>query len=35
MDIFKSCVDRQKRIDKVVDIIENDDITAKEFISKR
>ena len=34
MDIFKSCVDRQKRIDKVVDILENDDITAKNLLIK-
>jgi GTPase Era involved in 16S rRNA processing len=34
MDIFKSCVDRQKRIDKVVDILGNDDITAKNLLIK-
>ena len=34
MDIFKSCIDRQKRIDKVVSIIENDDITAKNLLVK-
>ncbi len=34
MDIFKSCVDRQKRIDKVVNILENDDITAKNLLIK-
>jgi len=34
MDIFKSCVDRQKRIDKVVDIIGNDDIIAKNLLIK-
>ena len=34
MDIFKSCIDRQKRIDKVVGIIENDDITAKNLLVK-
>jgi|GEM_PF-1532334 len=34
MDIFKSCVDRQKRIDKVVDIIGNDEIAAKNLLVK-
>lgn len=34
MDIFKSCVDRQKRIDKVVDILNNDDIMAKNSLVK-
>ncbi|OOM70874.1 GTPase Era [Clostridium puniceum] len=34
MDIFKSCVDRQKRIDKVVNILGNDDITAKNLLIK-
>lgn len=34
MDIFKCCVDRQKRIDKVVDILENDDIRAKNLLVK-
>src|SRR5471030_827185 len=34
MDIFKSCVDRQKRIDKVVSILANDDITAKNLLVK-
>lgn len=34
MDIFKSCVDRQKRIDKVVDILGNDDIRAKNLLVK-
>lgn len=34
MDIFKSCVDRQKRIDKVVNILENDDITFKNLLVK-
>ncbi|AWK49641.1 GTP-binding protein [Clostridium beijerinckii] len=32
MDFFKSCVDRQKRIDKVVNIIENEDITSKNLL---
>ena len=34
MDIFKSCVDRQKRIDKVVNMIANDDITYKNLLIK-
>lgn len=34
MEIFKSCVDRQKRIDKVVNILENDDITFKNLLVK-
>lgn len=34
MDIFKSCIDRQKRIDKVVDILGNDDIRAKNLLVK-
>jgi predicted GTPase len=34
MDIFKSCIDRQKRIDKVVDILQNDDIIAKNSLVK-
>ena len=34
MDFFKSCVDRQKRIDKVVNIIENEDITSKNLLVK-
>lgn len=34
MDIFKSCIDRQKRIDKVVDILDNDDIRAKNLLVK-
>ena len=34
MDIFKSCIDRQKRIDKVVSILENDEITAKNLLVK-
>jgi len=34
MDFFKSCVERQKRIDKVVSIIENDDIKAKNLLIK-
>lgn len=34
MDIFKSCVDRQKRIDKVVNILGNDDIKAKNLLIK-
>jgi GTPase Era involved in 16S rRNA processing len=34
MDIFKSCVDRQKRIDKVVDILESNDIVAKNLLIK-
>jgi GTPase Era involved in 16S rRNA processing len=34
MDIFKSCIDRQKRIDKVVNILENDDITVKNLLVK-
>ena len=34
MDIFKSCVDRQKRIDKVVNILANDDITYKNLLIK-
>lgn len=34
MDIFKSCIDRQKRIDKVVSILANDDITAKNLLIK-
>jgi len=34
MDIFKSCIDRQKRIDKVVSILENDDIIAKNLLVK-
>jgi GTPase Era involved in 16S rRNA processing len=34
MDIFKSCVDRQKRIDKVVNIIGNDYISAKNTLVK-
>ncbi len=32
MDIFKSCIDRQKRIDKVVSIIRNDDLTSKNLL---
>lgn len=34
MDIFKCCIDRQNRIDKVVDILENDDIRAKNLLVK-
>ncbi|WP_035283373.1 MULTISPECIES: dynamin family protein [unclassified Clostridium] len=34
MDIFKSCVERQKRIDKVVDALENDDIKARNLLIK-
>ncbi|OPJ64699.1 dynamin family protein [Clostridium chromiireducens] len=34
MDFFKSCVERQKRIDKVISIIENDDIKAKNLLIK-
>ncbi|WP_315068200.1 dynamin family protein [uncultured Clostridium sp.] len=34
MDIFKSCVDRQKRIDKVVDIIKNDGIRVQNLLVK-
>ena len=34
MDIFKRCIDRQKRIDKVVSIIDNDDITSKNLLVK-
>ena len=34
MDIFKSCVDRQKRIDKVVNVLANDDITYKNLLIK-
>lgn len=34
MDIFKSCIDRQKRIDKVVDILGNDDIRTKNLLVK-
>ena len=34
MDIFKSCIDRQKRIDKVVSILENDEITVKNLLVK-
>ena len=34
MDVFKSCVDRQKRIDKVVNMIANDDITYKNLLIK-
>lgn len=34
MDIFKSCVDRQKRIDKVVSILENDAIASKNSLIK-
>jgi GTPase Era involved in 16S rRNA processing len=34
MDIFKSCVDRQKRIDKVVSALNNNDITAKNLLVK-
>jgi predicted GTPase len=34
MDIFKSCIDRQKKIDKVVSILKNDDITAKNLLVK-
>ena len=34
MDIFKSCVDRQKRIDKVVNVLANDDIIYKNLLIK-
>ena len=34
MDIFRSCVDRQKRIDKVVNVLANDDITYKNLLIK-
>lgn len=34
MDNFKSCVDRQKRIDKVVDIIKNDGIRVQNLLVK-
>lgn len=34
MDIFKSCIDRQKRIDKVVDIIKNDGIRVQNLLVK-
>lgn len=34
MNIFKSCVERQKRIDKVVDILGNDEIAAKNLLVK-
>jgi len=34
MNIFKSCVDRQKRIDKVVNILGNDDVKAKNLLIK-
>ncbi|NRT91631.1 dynamin family protein [Clostridium beijerinckii] len=34
MNIFKNCVDRQNRIDKVVNILDNDEITAKNLLIK-
>jgi len=34
MNIFKNCVDRQSRIDKVVNILDNDEITAKNLLIK-
>lgn len=34
MDIFKGCVDRQKRIDKIVDILKNDDIRVQNILVK-
>jgi len=34
MDIFKSCLDRQKRIDKVINVLANDDITYKNLLIK-
>jgi predicted GTPase len=34
MDIFKSCIDRQKRIDKVVEILKNDDIRIQNLLIK-
>lgn len=34
MDIFKSCVNRQNKIDNVVNIIKNDDISAKNLLVK-
>lgn len=34
MNIFKNCVDRQNRIDKVVNILDNDEITSKNLLIK-
>ncbi|AGF58136.1 GTPase Era involved in 16S rRNA processing [Clostridium saccharoperbutylacetonicum] len=34
MDIFKSCVDRQNRIDKVVNILDSDEVTIKNQLVK-
>ncbi|MFT8350125.1 dynamin family protein [Clostridium saccharoperbutylacetonicum] len=34
MDILKSCVDRQNRIDKVVNILDSDDVTIKNQLVK-
>lgn len=34
MDIFKKCLDRQNRIDKVVSILDNSDISSKNLLIK-